>query len=75
MLVMSAKSGTFRSTHSSDVRSVAASAGRAAFFEPLIFTSPRSGWPPVIRMTRRDADNWTARSPAVDGVTDTRITP
>jgi hypothetical protein len=48
---MSLKSGTLVSTHSSGVSSVAARIGNAAFFEPLIVTSPRSGTPPVIDNT------------------------
>ena len=38
--------GTLRSTTSSSVRSVAASAGRAAFLLPAGTTVPDSGWPP-----------------------------
>src|SRR5262245_59481699 len=43
---ISASSGTLRNRQRSRVSSDANSRGRAAFFEPLIATSPRSGRPP-----------------------------
>src|SRR3954447_5756179 len=44
-------SGTFVNRQRSPVSVAAASILRAAFFEPLIGTSPRSGTPPSIRKT------------------------
>ncbi len=49
----SSMSGTFVNRQRSPVSVAAASIFRAAFFEPLIGTSPRSGVPPSIRKTSR----------------------
>ena len=46
-------SGTFVNRQRSPVRVAAASIFRAAFFEPLIGTSPFRGTPPSIRKTSR----------------------
>ena len=56
--------GMLRSTTSSSVRSVAASAGRAAFLLPAGTMVPDSGWPPsMMNFSMRDA----AQSEAVSG--------
>ena len=46
-------SGTLVNRQRSPVRVAAASSLRAAFFEPLIGITPRSGRPPSIRNTSR----------------------
>ena len=50
MSATSAISGMFVKRQRSPVRVAAASSFRAAFLEPLMGTSPRSGRPPSMRM-------------------------
>src|SRR5262245_8999114 len=64
-------SGTFVNRQRSPVRVAAANIFRAAFFEPLIGTSPCSGVPPSIRKTSRvTGSGWNSQWKGFASATD-----